>query len=331
MTIYRIEKTYEKSSHTKTLIVASGAPTVNNDLKHNYDVGSRWYDTILRIWYVCSDSTNTAAVWDVDGAPSMTTSERNGLQDPPAGMMVFNSTTKTLNIFNGTTWNPIFDDSYITLEEKWLQRPQLCGDIANTNANKDFKLTGQGALSAHVCFAENGIKLTTCQSANDQMILAPQIDEQTLWDKCGLWGSENSIQFEAWFKTDSDISDTTIWAGFILTHASDTGTDDNQVKFRYCTNDGPNLTLVTSRSGVDVITNLGIPVTVDSLYRVRFEVASDRTLRAWVNGAEISLGTGATALVTGIDLKPNIGLETTTTAQKHLYVLPGLKCARLAS
>lgn len=39
--------------------------------------------------------------------PRMTTTQRNAISTPPAGLMVYNSTTNKLNFYNGTAWEAV--------------------------------------------------------------------------------------------------------------------------------------------------------------------------------------------------------------------------------
>ena len=57
-------------------MTATTAPTVTDDGSDGYTVGSTWFDTTTGTLYVCSDSTNGAAVWVVvSGIPLTGTSE----------------------------------------------------------------------------------------------------------------------------------------------------------------------------------------------------------------------------------------------------------------
>jgi len=49
--------------------------------------------------------SNTADIANVAGSvPSMTSAERDAIENPTVGMQIFNTTTKSLNIYSGTTW-----------------------------------------------------------------------------------------------------------------------------------------------------------------------------------------------------------------------------------
>jgi hypothetical protein len=62
---------------------------------------------------VGTSSPNAAAVLDVSSTtqgflpPRMTTTERNDITTPPAGLMVYNTTTNKLNFYNGTAWEAV--------------------------------------------------------------------------------------------------------------------------------------------------------------------------------------------------------------------------------
>lgn len=45
-------------------------------------------------------------------APAMTTTQRNAIVSPSAGMTVFNTTTKTVDQYDGATWRPLFEQAH---------------------------------------------------------------------------------------------------------------------------------------------------------------------------------------------------------------------------
>ena len=53
-----------------TVNVQQTAPTVNNDSSENYTEGSTWFDETTQSFYICSDATVGAAVWDLIGGLS---------------------------------------------------------------------------------------------------------------------------------------------------------------------------------------------------------------------------------------------------------------------
>lgn len=58
-------------------------------------------------------TANAAAILDAASTtkgflpPRMTTTQRNAISTPPAGLMVYNSTTNKLNFYNGTAWEAV--------------------------------------------------------------------------------------------------------------------------------------------------------------------------------------------------------------------------------
>jgi hypothetical protein len=58
-------------------------------------------------------SPNANAILDVSSTtrafmpPRMTTSQRDAITSPTAGMMIYNTTTNVLNFYNGTIWGAI--------------------------------------------------------------------------------------------------------------------------------------------------------------------------------------------------------------------------------
>jgi hypothetical protein len=49
----------------KDKLDATAAPGASNDATEDYSVGSRWYDTVAKEWYICTDATTDNATWDI--------------------------------------------------------------------------------------------------------------------------------------------------------------------------------------------------------------------------------------------------------------------------
>jgi hypothetical protein len=55
-------------------------------------------------------TANAAAILDAASTtkgflpPRMTTTERNAIVTPPAGLVIYNTSTNVLNFYNGTAW-----------------------------------------------------------------------------------------------------------------------------------------------------------------------------------------------------------------------------------
>ncbi len=60
-----------------------------------------------------TSNPNTGAALDVTSTtqgflpPRLTTTQRNAIGTPPAGLMVYNTTTNKLNFYNGTAWEAV--------------------------------------------------------------------------------------------------------------------------------------------------------------------------------------------------------------------------------
>lgn len=53
------------SLYHKDKLDATAAPGASNDGTEGYSVGSRWYDTVAKEWYICTDATEGNATWDI--------------------------------------------------------------------------------------------------------------------------------------------------------------------------------------------------------------------------------------------------------------------------
>jgi hypothetical protein len=61
-------------------------------------------------------TSGTAAPYSL--FPSLTTAQRDAISNPVAGFVLYNTTTNTLNVYNGTSWQEVKDSSsgFIELE-----------------------------------------------------------------------------------------------------------------------------------------------------------------------------------------------------------------------
>lgn len=79
-------------------LTGAGAERMRIDSRGNVGIGT---------------TANAAAILDVSSTtkgflpPRMTTTERNAIATPPAGLMVYNTTTNKLNFYNGTAWEAV--------------------------------------------------------------------------------------------------------------------------------------------------------------------------------------------------------------------------------
>ena len=204
-------------------------------------------------------------------------------------------------------------------------KPGVNTDIQNATeatrmiADPDFEVLGtNGDTSTVTHYVEGGLSLTTKTTSGDQVIIAPHLDaNQTGWAQV-TWGSDQETEWECHIRTGAAITTTTIWCGLKLTNTSVTATDDDQAFFRYgaAVNTGK-WQAVSSRTDVDVATDTGVTVAVNTDYHLKITIDASRIPRFYINGVLVSTGT---ALVTAKDLIPYIGVQTDTAAARAMVV-----------
>ena len=242
---------------------------------------------------------------------------------------------RNLVVSNGFLRNP---ERYY-LEEFYKQRPALNNDIDNATANKNFEVIGTNATSSSVSFSSTraGLNLTTGTGGNDQVIILPHLDtNQTAWS--GIkFGTENQVEWECAVSV-ADVSNVCFWAGLKLTNTPVLATDANQAYFFFDTGTiaggGSAMTSTTtlhfcySVANTDYVTNLGITVGADTIYRLRIAIDNNRKISVFVNEVQYGLTTSASSsgntvstetqksaqLTNDIDLIPYVGVQQTTTA-----------------
>jgi len=254
---------------------------------------------------------------------------------------------KNLTVSNGFVKNP---DRYY-LEEYFKRRPaeniqiSTSEDAANTLihnvSNKDFEILGTNASKDDVTFSttEAGIQLQTDGADNDQVIVLPHLDtDQTAWT--GIkWGTENQVEWQCAIRTGANIADTSLWAGLKLTEVPTYATDADQAYFLYATDNdqgslttNANLHFVYSVGGTDYITDLGIAVAINTIYKLRIVIDNHRQVAIYVNGVQYGLVTTSTAggttqtttttlsnaLTNDIDLIPYVGVQALAVSAKQI-------------
>ena len=221
--------------------------------------------------------------------------------------------------------------------------------------NQNFVLGGTSSGSNQVSVNAGrptngfaGIKLVTGTTDNDFTVLTtrdgetemPAGHDSSAWSSVPF-GTENKIDFSCGISTSGTITETAIWAGLKLTEVGTYATDANQAYFLYATNDdfgalttNGNLHFVYSVGGTDYITNLGITVTTNTVYRLRISFDENRKISVFVNNVQYGLVTTATAgggtqsisttkslaMTDDIDLVPFVGIQTLTTASRGMQV-----------
>ena len=221
--------------------------------------------------------------------------------------------------------------------------------------NQNFVLSGVNAGGAQISgntgrpsngFA--GVKIVTGTTDEDKTILAVRDGHTELvdnFDSSGWasvpFGTENKIEFSSAISTSGNIADSCIWAGLKLTSDNRYTIDANQAYFLYSTDDDQgalttngNLHFVYSVANTDYITDLGIVLAINTVYRLRISFDENRQISVYVNNVRYGLVTTATAggatqsvsttkslaMTDNIDLLPFIGIETKTTASKGMQV-----------
>jgi hypothetical protein len=193
------------------------------------------------------------------------------------------------------------------LEESFKQIPNANASISIVY-NLNFELLGTNADVGDFSWSTTcgGLLLETGSADNDQVIILPHLDtKQTAWTGV-KWGTENQVIWESTIRTTAVITPVLIWAGLKLTNTPVIATDDNQVLFRYSTDDSDTtIRCISSIGGVDTNTDSGITVEANTTYNLRVEIDSDRKAHFYINDVEVYT---SAALTNDIDLIPYIGL-----------------------
>lgn len=203
------------------------------------------------------------------------------------------------------------------LEEFFLQLPDANGNIG-VAANLDFEILGTNADIADFTWdtTVGGVKLETGSADNDQLIFLPHLNtKQTAWSGV-LWGTENQVIWEATIRTTASIATILIWAGLKLTNDPTIATDDDQVYFRFDTDDS-NTTLrcISSVGGTDTNTDSGVTLAASTVYHLKIAIDSDRKAVFYINDARVHQ-TGA--LTDDIDLIPYVGIQQLSSGDSSL-------------
>lgn len=210
------------------------------------------------------------------------------------------------------------------LEEFFSHTPGVNGDLASATEatrvprNKHFEVLGTNAVSGSVTFSatEAGNVLTTAGADNDQVIILPHLDTgQTSWTGT-KWGTENSVVWECAIRTGSSVAAVLIWAGLKLTNDPTIATDDDQVFFRFSTDDSDTTWhVIDSIGGTDVNTSTSVTVAASTTYRLRIEIDSDRKASFFINDTQVHR---TAALTNDVDFIPYVGVQALAAAAKTI-------------
>ena len=265
------------------------------------------------------------------------------------GVKLVSKNATTGLISDRTFGTPAKDARRVYLEEMFLQRPGINGDIDAVSTvevqralNRNWEALGTNMTTALATFASTsaGILATTAGADADQAILTPHLDTAaTAWAGT-KWGTENEVHFETSIMLPA-LDNQKVWAGLKLTNDQLVATDDDQVYFKFQTDatnseaftDFTKLHFVHSIGGTDYISQLPITVAANTPYHLKITIDSDRKASIFVNGIQYNVtttsgSTGGTAVTTGttptgaltddVDFIPYNGIEAGAAAAEAL-------------
>lgn len=228
------------------------------------------------------------------------------------------------------------------IEQKTLESDGVTTKFADLNvANKSFEFKAVGTSSA-CSFNQDGtgINLVTDVTSGDNVIVLPHEDSNlSAWNNI-YWKTSSQTHWACALKINN-ISDVFFWAGLKIDEDSTIDTNANQAYFLFDPNTSSssftnvgNLHFVYTISNTHYVTDLGIVVAADTIYKLRIEIDSNRQVQVYVNDTLYGLSTtegtsgntAVNALVKSLPLvdddtvylKPIVGVQTNTTAAKTL-------------
>ena len=239
--------------------------------------------------------------------------------------------------------NGIKDSKRQFLNELFLQRPSVNGDIGNNDANKNFELVNSGGTASQeksVTFPAQsaGIVIQTFATAGDNCIVAPHLDaDQTAWTGT-KFGTENEVEWEcSIFVPENANQPSKFWAGLKLTNVSLIATDSTQAYFKYQTSsnngetfsDSEKLHFVYSVSGTDYVSRLPIKLNKagtasdpNGPYHLRIKIDAERKISIFVNGIQYNVTTTAGTSGTPV----TIGNEKSLALADNVNLIPYIGC-----
>lgn len=229
---------------------------------------------------------------------------------------------KTSQVGAFTDVNVVAKDR-ISLVENFDYLPAVNGDTV-FKYSVTWELSGTNATSgtSAVFFDNGGVRLLTAGAAADQAVLQPHVDTQySRWANT-KWNTGDEVSFKARIKTGSAVTAQYIWFGLFADPDAatfDPGADANQAAIYYDAANSAGLywKTATNVDSVDVTTNSDLLVEADTVYDLEVRVNAERIPHYYVNGQIIGQGP---ALKADTDLIPGIGIESTATAAKTMYV-----------
>ena len=211
-------------------------------------------------------------------------------------------------------------DRYV-LTESFKKLPVLNTNVAYT-VNTDFEVLGTNAVAGDVTRSATigGIEVQTHGADNDSTIVLPHLDTGlSSWTGC-KWGTENKVIFEAQVRTGAAVTTVLYWVGLKLTNAPTIATDDDQVYFRFSTDDS-NTTwrCIDSIADSDTNTDSGVTVSAATNYDLRIEIDEDRKAHFFIDDSCVHV---SGALTNDKDFVPYIGCQQLAGAiTREIYVV----------
>jgi hypothetical protein len=204
--------------------------------------------------------------------------------------------TNAVDVASQTYEIEILVDPHLKSNSHW--------ELTGTNSDEGFSIYG-GTYP--------GLRLTTQTADNDQMIILPKLGNTGIYyGGPHIAGSDisawRSTSFFPQYETECEIAITiptittvAVFAGMKLTATGDYATDANQAYFLFTTDITPgalnsytNLHFIYSIAGADYITDLGITVAADTVYRLKIAFDENNKISVFVNGVQYGLVTTAT-------------------------------------
>lgn len=141
---------------------------------------------------VNTPTIDSSAAFQVDSTtkgyllPRLTTTQRNAISTPATGLLIYNTTTNSLDYYNGTTW--VITQSGTLSYGSWQDFVTQTAALSNT---------GYGVILRTIDFA-NGVSITS-----DGVNLT-----KITFANSGVYNLQFSFQFQ---NTDNSEQDVTIW------------------------------------------------------------------------------------------------------------------------
>ena len=218
------------------------------------------------------------------------------------------------------------------------------------DSNDHWCALGTNSTDEYTRYAgvQPGLKAILVGGDNDQFILSPKssqtgvdTDTQNIspWRNVNFY-SQYQTELNVAITTDSNITNTAIWAGMKITNVGTYATDADQAYFLYATDDdlgalttNANLHFIYSISGTDYITDLGIAVQSSTVYRLKLSFDENRKISVFVNGVQYGLVTSATAggatqavattkslaTTSGAAILPFVAIQALSTVSRSLF------------